>query len=313
MESSHPFYQILQALMEGIVVEDRAGQIVFVNRALEQLVGYEREELIGLHWTELIPAELREGAAGRRTAGMDEGSAPFETCLQRKDGTRTRVLVRVKPLFSGKRPQGLLSAFFPLGGRHDPPLEEMALIGQHISSVIHELNNPLTIILLQTRLLSKAAAQSPAIGKGLDTIREQVERIRRLVDDLLAFGGPRPPQLKDTDVNALIRHTLEVQSPALKDSVQMVANLAADLPRTQADPDRLQQIFVNIIHNACQAIAESRNGTGGATPKAGRVMITTTLVRNCNGHRPQIQIRFADNGTGIGPDVMPHLLSLIHI
>jgi len=226
MESSHPFDQILQALMEGIVVEDRAGQIVFVNRALEQLLGYEREELIGLHWTELIPAELREGAAGRRTAGMGEGSASFETCLQRKDGTRTRVLVRMKPLFSGKRPQGLLSAFFPL---------------------------------------------------------------------------------KDTDVNALIRHTLEVQSPALKDSVQMVANLAADLPTTRADPDRLQQIFVNVIHNACQAIAESRNGTGGATPKAGRVMITTALVHNRNGHRPQIQIRFADNGTGIGPDVMPHL------
>ncbi len=306
MESKPPLSQIIHTLMEGIVIENCDGQIVFANPALEQLLGYEQEELIGLHWTDLIPTELREQIQARRSTGAERTTSPFETCLRRKDGTPVRVRVNIRPLFDGNRFQATLVAVIPLDGQHHP-VEEMALIGQHLSSVLHELNNPLTLILLQIRLLLKSAAQVPEIGEGLVTIQEQSLRMRRLVDELLAFGYSRPLQLEETDLNSLLRHTLDLQRLVQEEPVQVIADLSADLPTIQVDPGRLQQVFVNILNNAYQAIAEVHDVTKGATQKAGKVTVTTALVHNGNGHKSWIQIRFADNGTGIRPEVMPHL------
>ncbi len=307
MESNPPLSQIIHTLMEGIVIENCDGQIAFANRALEQLLGYEQEELIGLHWTDLIPAELREQIQARRSTEAERTTSPFETCLRRKDGMPVRVRVNVRPLFDGNRFQATLVAVIPLDGQHHPPVEEMALIGQHLFSVLHELNNPLTLILLQIRLLLKSAAQVPGIGEGLVTIQEQSLRMRRLVEELLAFGYSRPLQLEETDLNSLLRRTLDLQRLAQEEPVQVIADLSADLPTIQVDPGRLQQVFVNILNNAYQAIAEVHDVTKGATRKAGKVTVTTALVHNDNGHKPWIQIRFADNGTGIRPEVMPHL------
>ncbi len=307
MESKHPFYQIIQTMMEGIAIEDRDGRVVFANRALEQILGYEREELIGLHWTALIPAELQPRVEARRSAREERAASPFETHLQRKDGTQVRVMANIRSLFNGHQFQGMLLAAIPLESQRHPPIEEMALIGQHISTVLHELNNPLTIILLQTRLLLKSVAQIPGLSESLTTIQEQSERMRRLVDDLLAFGISNSPQMKDTDINAIIRHTVDLHRSVQQKPIQVTTNLSAELPMTQADPDRLQQIFVNVLNNACQAIAEAHNGTEKAGQRVGRVTVTTALVHNGNGHQPWIQIRFADNGIGIRPEVMPHL------
>jgi signal transduction histidine kinase len=186
--------------------------------------------------------------------------------------------------------------------------DELAEIGQHVASVAHELNNSLMIVLLQTRLLNKASASTPRIQEGLTTIQEQTQRMMQMVDDLLFFSRPRPLQLEATDVNSLIRRTLNLGGLIPKDRVRISTRLAVDLPFVQADPDQLQQVFVNLIKNACQALLD--RGDNGRSPTkgfVGQLAISTSVIHGDNGHAPRVEIRFSDNGPGIPGDIMPHI------
>lgn len=327
IELSLPSYQIIQNLLEGVAIEDSSGYLVCANPALEQLLGYEAGELTGRHWKTLVPEGLRKQERTWRV-GQPAGIVDrVETQLRRKDGTEISVLACARPLFKGDQRRGILSVFVPLDSRRhllserfmssyslweEPESQPqqsagMSLIGHHVLRVAHELNNPLTIILLQTQLLHKAVCATSAVEDSLVTIEDQIQRMTRIVDDLLVFAGKRPSRLDTTDVNALIRQTLDLQSLIQKPRVQVNTNLGADVPPTQADPDRLQQVFVNIINNAYQAIAAADRSDGGGQVQPGRLTVTTAVVHGQNGHVPWIQIRFADNGPGISPEVMPHI------
>jgi CheY-like chemotaxis protein len=144
------------------------------------------------------------------------------------------------------------------------------------------------------------------VSDSLTLIQDQARRIGRMVDDLLTFAGSRSPHLETTNINALIQRMLQVQPSFQPDSIQIESDLALDLPTTQADPDQLNQAFVNLMHNAVQAMGAGRHPTERAN-SPGRLVIKTTLVRESDRKEPRIQIRFADNGPGIPPDVMPHI------
>ncbi|MGD8820836.1 MAG: response regulator [Anaerolineae bacterium] len=193
-------------------------------------------------------------------------------------------------------------------GQQDEHQQELlAYLGQHVSSIAHELKNPLTIILLQARLLDRSLGTTPRAIDGLAVIQDQALRMRRMVNNMLAFAGARSVQFETTDVNAVLHRTLQVQEAVYVGKVQVHTNLAADLPATQADAEQLQQAFANLISNACQAITSSPLARGSDGELLGRLEITTRLIPEDQQSGPQIQIRFADNGPGIPPDIMPHI------
>jgi len=190
-------------------------------------------------------------------------------------------------------------------------LERLELLGQNLSHVAHELNNRLTTVLLQTRILYRAAPPASQVEDGLATIQDQAQRMKRMLDDLLNYANPRSPELETTDVNALVERTVDLQSRIHLADIQVTTDLAANLPCLEADPDQLQQVFVNIINNAHQAIAAAHNSREESPRKytalTGTLAIATTLVSDERDQQPRIQIRFADNGPGIPSDVMPHI------
>jgi CheY-like chemotaxis protein len=130
-------------------------------------------------------------------------------------------------------------------------------------------------------------------------MQDETLRMTMLVGSLRAAADPHSIQLKPTDTNKLIVQTLELQRPLLEEAgIRLELNLEAALPVTEADPLRLQQVFINLINNSRQAIE--------AVPGSGRLAIGTRVVDTGNGS-PSIQVRFADDGPGIPPDVMPHI------
>src|SRR5437667_8709007 len=129
--------------------------------------------------------------------------------------------------------------------------EKMAALGQTVSGVAHELNNPLATILSWAERLSQRKTLDAAVRSGLETILGESERAARIVRNLLTFARKRQSTRAMVDVNAIIRETLALRSYEQRVSnIEVIEALAAGLPLTFADGHQIQQVLLNLIINA---------------------------------------------------------------
>jgi CheY-like chemotaxis protein/two-component sensor histidine kinase len=171
-------------------------------------------------------------------------------------------------------------------------------MSEQVASIIHELSNSLTIVFLQAQMLSKDRRLAPPIEQNLKVIREQAKLMMEMVSDLRATAAPNQVRREPTDVNQLVLRTLDLQSHQLQsEGIRVTTDLEDRLPVVEADPYRLQQVLVNLINNARQAMA--------ATPESRQLTIATRSIRGDGVRAPAIRILVTDNGPGIHAKVMP--------
>jgi two-component system NtrC family sensor kinase len=163
--------------------------------------------------------------------------------------------------------------------------EKMSAVGQLISGVAHELNNPLTAILGYTQLLESEKLE-PRIEEFIQKLRKQAQRTQRIVQNLLSFARQHKPQRVHVDLRSVIEDTIALRDYDLKvNNIGVEREFEAVLPSVVADPHQLEQVYLNIINNAADAMMES--GRGGRL----RVSIATE-----NG---SVVTSFHDSGPGI--------------
>lgn len=166
--------------------------------------------------------------------------------------------------------------------------EKLSGIGEFIAGVAHELNNPLTSVMGFSELL-KQAVIDPKYKRYLDMLNKSAVRCQKIVQALLSFARRRAPERKLASVNELVEAAIEILQYQLRTgNVEVVAKLDPNLPQALVDPHQLQQVFVNIINNARQAIEAHQ-------PK-GCITVQTEAAGDC------LRIVFQDNGPGISPE-----------
>ena len=167
--------------------------------------------------------------------------------------------------------------------------DKLKALGTLLSGVAHELNNPLSTILMSAQLLRAGAGLPAAARERACAIESECDRASRIIRELLAFARRRPPERRPIDVNDVVRDTLQLQGPdlALK-RVKVVTELARVLPKISADPYQLQQVLLNLFTNAAHALA-ARGGDGRLT------------VRTAGGEQG-VTIVVEDDGPGIPPE-----------
>ncbi len=173
--------------------------------------------------------------------------------------------------------------------------EKVATMGSLLAGVAHELNNPLAIVMGQAHLLN-TSAKDPALIQRSEKILAGADRCARIVKNFLALARQRPPERSDLRVNAIVQETIELLGYDLRTSnVEVVLSLADDLPVTWADAHQIQQVVVNLVANAIQAMRPLD------TPR--RIAITTRLE-----HGPdRITLELADSGPGIPAEVQERI------
>ncbi len=170
--------------------------------------------------------------------------------------------------------------------------ERLASVGRLAAGAAHEINNPLAVISGKAQMLLRVEADAKRQAD-LRTVVDQTKRISRIINDLMGFARPPQPELRSTDLAEVIRRALSlVQNRISLDNIQVVQNFDEDLSRTIADPHQLEQVFLNLLINAEQAM-----------PKGGKIVLTATRAADPG----QIEISFADSGVGIEPDHIQHI------
>jgi signal transduction histidine kinase/BarA-like signal transduction histidine kinase len=170
--------------------------------------------------------------------------------------------------------------------------EKMAALGQTISGVAHELNNPLATILTLAERLSRRTGLEDSVHSGLETIFSESERAARIVRSLLTFAHKRQTTRAMVDVNQVVRETLALRAYEQRlNNVSVLDALASGLPQVFADGHQLQQVLLNLVINAEQAMLGVR-GRG------------TLVVRTWHdAEQESVILEVNDDGPGIPDDV----------
>ena len=168
--------------------------------------------------------------------------------------------------------------------------DRLSALGQMVSGVAHELNNPLSGVIGFSELALKNNVD-PRIEKDLQRIGREAQRCQHIVQSLLNFARRTKPERKAVDLNELVENVLDLRAFQLRlDNVRVETDLANNLPRTLGVYHQIQQVLLNIINNAHQAMLEVRGE---------RLLKITTEVENS-----RILIRISDTGPGIAPTAL---------
>lgn len=163
--------------------------------------------------------------------------------------------------------------------------EKLSAVGQFVAGVAHELNNPLTAVIGFSELLQSMPAD-PKTHDHLDRIAKSAHRCHKIVHNLLGFARQHPPERKSVDLHVITDEVLDIMAYDLRTSnITVKREFAAGLPRIIGDAHQLQQVFINIISNARQAIEPVR--------REGQIAIRTRASAG------NVVVEFQDNGPGI--------------
>jgi PAS domain S-box-containing protein len=278
-ESEARYRTLFDAAPEAMLIETTEGRIVDANAAASRLYGYARKELINLGVTEVadltreqqdeVLERLRREGRGvwRGTERRRDGStfpSEVEIALTRIAGEE-RLIVSIRDLTDQERLQGeLLQA------------QKMEAIGQLVSGVAHELNNPLSAIIAFSQLIRRDPELPAELHHDADLLMQEADRTRRIVQNLLDFARQRPPERRAASVPQLVERTLELQAYALgAGRIAVDVDLPEDLPPVDVDPSQIQQVLLNLTMNAIHALR--------SLPGEGHLEVRAALVSTAGG------------------------------
>jgi two-component system NtrC family sensor kinase len=288
--------KIISNTQSLILVVDTAGLVSYANRRWYD-AGFEQRELLGRPLLEMAaPGYVRPLADALNATLRGQQVDNLEMQVLRGHGGAGQFSVNLSPM---RDDQGqITSIVVVMTDITDSAVlrdklvhaEKMAAVGQLVSGVAHEVNNPLTAILGFADLMMENPALPESARKDLRVILQEAQRTKQIVQNLLSFARQMPPQRNAVQLNVILRRTIQLRSYDFNShGVEVVEHLDEGLPDIIGDAHQLQQVFLNILNNAYDAVH--------AAGRPARIEITTTKAGDA------VEVSFRDNGHGIShPD-----------
>ena len=286
---------IVESINVGILALDLNDHIESWNAQMEAMYALSRAEAIGQPLRAVFPAEFIEALEGfRNESGVHH---LYKFPLTTRAGELRTANIAVAPL---------LSRDFVSVGRIimvDDITERVSLetqlaqadklssIGLLAAGVAHEINTPLAVISSYAQMLSKQLKGDARLGPILDKITQQSFRAAEIANGLLNFSRTSTTEFRETNLNQVIRDTLSLLEHQFKTAKVVVdLELTEELPSIHGNPGKLQQVFLNLLLNAKEAM-----------PDGGRLRVATQ-IETLNGHSGHVSALVADSGSGIAPE-----------
>lgn len=288
--------RILESLPRGVLVVDRRGRISGVNQRVCRLLGLEDRDLLGHEpadvlkaddpfWHSLDPIDrLGDTGAGRIVEG-------------RIGGRRVSFSVELAPYLDEEgKTIGTLALLDEAGrrvGESENQADRLISLGELSACVAHEIRNPLTGIRTTIQFVERKLAPDDPKQEDLEAVIAELDRIEKIIDDLLQFSRPQAGNRVECNLNDILERTLDTLSPLCEAAgVQVRRRPHTRLPLGVMDPDMIQQVLFNLVSNALEAM-----------PDGGVLKVTSTTRRYRSG-APNLEVFISDTGRGIAPEHM---------
>jgi PAS domain S-box-containing protein len=295
---------VIESLGEGLVTLDLAGQVTGWNRAMQERSGVPAHEAMGHRFLDRFPAYAREGLAeplGRLLDGTIETltlpslihETPHGQVVQNLTGTLLR---------QGGEPAGAVLLIQDITERvalerSARQGEKLAALGTLAAGLAHELNNPIGIISSRIEIMLLDAEAEPlptTVMEDLRVLHRHAQRVARIAQGLLSFARQSPGQRGPVDLNHLVEETLLFMGKQVgKGGIAVRRALTPGLPLVWGDENALQQVVVNLLTNARDALTH-----GGEI---------TVRTRALPGESSAVSLIVSDSGPGIPADVLPRI------
>ena len=305
VESEKKFRELANLLPQTICQIDTTGKVTFVNANAVDMFGYSIADLeTGVNvWQMIVPENPDEAMGNFQRILMGEQVNGTEFKARRKDGSTFPILAYSRPFIDQDNPKevkgsNMIVVDITERKKMDEQLmlnDRLASIGQLVSGVAHELNNPLTGVIGFSELLLEKEVPDD-VHEDLITINREAKRTAGIVKGLLTFVRKQAIEKETVDINCIIQEVLQLRSYEQRVSnIEVITRFATDSPQIMGNSTQLQQVFINLIVNAEQAMLEA-HGRGALTVSTERV---GNIVKTC----------FSDDGAGIKPENMRRLFT----
>ncbi|NWF53465.1 MAG: PAS domain S-box protein [Syntrophaceae bacterium] len=269
IETKNFLESVIEKAGDAISVMDLEGRILYWNEGAERIYGFKKEEVLGKKPSEFFPPgdEKFKGEEECLMASLmervwaGEVVSNFETRRKTKDGREITVRMTVSPL---RNAEGAIVGATRICRdiTHLKRAEERLMLTERLSSlgeltagVAHELRNPLAGIKINTQVLARKKDLSETDRRVLESTQEGIEKIQKIVDDMLHFARPKPAHFKEEDISEVIEKSLSVlQAKLRKGNISLAFTREEGLPRVRIDVHQIQQVLINLILNAIQAM-----------------------------------------------------------
>jgi PAS domain S-box-containing protein len=297
---------IFEAASDAILIVDQSGVITSANRKTEEMFGYPREALIGQPLEMLLPERLRGRHIGHRAAYFQEPHVRpmgrgLDLVARRGDGTEFPVEISLSYI---ETEDGLRALAFVIDitqrqamERAARQAERLSALGRLSAGIAHEVNNPIGIISSRIEIMLLDAEAQPLPGtvtEDLRVLHRQAQRVARIAHGLLSFARESSAAQEPVDLNHVVEETLLLMEKDLaKGGITIRRSLPPNLPPVHGDPSALQQVVMNLLTNA-----------GDALGRGGEISLETCVV---SGEKGRVRLTVRDTGPGISPDVLPRI------
>lgn len=291
--------RILQSANLGIYTVDESFRITSWNRKMEELSGIPESAALQQPLFTLFPRLEEEGFAPRLRRVMQRGMPEKLRLTHRNRQGEVRFQKRrLAPLAGEDGPAGVVVLVediteFKQLLEQTIQSEKLAEVGRLSAGIAHEVNNPLAVIAYAAQLLLREDVLSPSQAELVERIDSEVDRLKTLTGGLLSFSRAGETRKREVDLNEVLRDVLRlVRYELSKRSIELQESYES-LPPLVADPNKLKQVFINLVMNATQALG--RKGT---------LSIATSVVNGA-----EVEARISDNGPGIPAAILPQIFA----
>ena len=297
---------IMESSVDGIVTTDLKGEITYINRAMEEILKCRREDVLGTHISHFYVKGIAEAREIMNLLRAKERAEDYEMQTKNETGQVLSILTSIfllrdesdkiigtAGIFKDVSEQKRLEAQLKTAQANLIEASKMRALGELVSGVAHELNNPLMASQTILHVIFKNIHEDCTNRKRLELIQKCNNRIEKIVQHLKEFSRQTKPEFEEIEINTPIENALMITGQRLLDhNISISKKLAEDLPGILGDVSQLEQVFLNLISNAIDAMDEVDGNR--------ELMIRSSLIEDQGMQSLSVSVR--DTGSGIAQE-----------